>query len=55
MSSIEDVISAGEFLDIPFLDDSMLDLYKTSGNPQNVLSSAKTYLKRIGQVPLLKP
>ena len=36
-------------------DDSTLDLEEMSENTQNISPSILAYLKRIGQVPLLKP
>ena len=49
------MIALDEFLETQSLDGSTLDLYKISGDPQNLSSSVDAYLKRIGQVPLLEP
>ncbi len=54
MSNYENIISTNEYLE-PHLDDSTLGLDETPDNPQNISPSVGVYLKRVGQVPLLKP
>ena len=54
MNNCESMISTNEYLE-PHLDDSTLGLDETPDNPQNISPSVGVYLKRVGQVPLLKP
>jgi RNA polymerase primary sigma factor len=55
MNNCENIISTDEFVEISSLDDFTSDLDETSGNHQNSSSALEAYLKRVGQVPLLKP
>lgn len=55
MNNYENLLSTAEFVGIPPLDDFTLDLDETSGNSKNSSSALAAYLKRVGQVPLLKP
>jgi RNA polymerase primary sigma factor len=55
MNNCENIISTDEFVEISSFDYSTLDLDETSDNLPNSSSALDAYLKRIGQVPLLKP
>jgi len=55
MNNRENIIPADEFIEIPSFDDSTLDLEKISHNSKNISPTVGYYLRRVGQVPLLKP
>jgi RNA polymerase sigma factor (sigma-70 family) len=55
MNNYENILSTDEFVGISSLDYSTLDLDETSDHPPNSSSALEAYLKRVGQVPLLKP
>ncbi|MBM3237080.1 sigma-70 family RNA polymerase sigma factor [Candidatus Poribacteria bacterium] len=55
MNNCENILSTDEFVGISSLDYSTLDLEETSDTPPNSSSALEAYLKRVGQVPLLKP